>query len=87
MKIMITNDNFNIISIRGHIRKPCSFAFFASVVGISFSDSITSAETGLGSTNIRHTQLKRRNKFKYTIKYYIYITDSDNFNVPIKFNT
>lgn len=69
MKIMITNDNFNIISIRGHIRKPCSFAFFASVVVISFSDFITSAETGLGSTNIRYKQLKRRNKFRYTIRY------------------
>lgn len=69
MKIIITNDNFNIILIRSHILKLCSSALFPSVVGISFSDFITSAETGLGSTNIRHKQLKRRNKFKYTIKY------------------
>lgn len=58
---MITNDDYYNMLIKCHILKPCSFASFASVVGISFSDSITSASAGLRSTNTKHKQLKRTN--------------------------
>lgn len=71
MKIIIINDNFNIILIRSYIFKLCFFVFFFLWLEFYLVILLYVYEQRLefGFINIKYNQLKRRNKFKYMIKY------------------